>query len=99
MDEPEDIYDEEEHCILHLRGTMNADGRLFEGELIFMADHQIFRRSAVDGYSDGWEYTGLWQKIDEIYEKAEKYARSGWRVIWHPEYGPKLKEFTKSVQF
>ena len=85
--------------ILHLHKRMELDGDIYDREIAFMSDHQIFHRICRNGDCEGWSYWRLWNELKEVYETARLKASRGWEVDWHPSYNPGMNEFTREVKF
>ena len=91
---------EGEHEILHLKKRMRLEGDIFDREVSYLSDHQVFHRFAKNGdWGLGWGYWKLWEKLDEVYEVARVKQARGWQVEFNPAYQPGLTEFTRSVSF
>jgi hypothetical protein len=89
-----------EYEILHLSKRMKLDGDVYDREISFLSDHQIFHRFAKNGdWGQGWSYWRLWETLNEVYQTAEKKREKGWTITYHPAYIPGIKEFTKSLAF
>ena len=91
---------EGEHEILHLRKRMRLDGDIYDREVSYMSDHQVFHRFAKNGdWGQGWSYWKLWYTLEEVYGIAAKKREKGWTTLYHPAYIPGIKEFTKAEAF
>ena len=91
------MLDADEHEILHLYKRMELDGNIYDREVAYMSDHQIFHRLAINGAWAPWERWKLWKKLDEVYSVARVKKEKGWEVTFHPAYSPDGAEFIRSV--
>ena len=89
----------EEHEILHLKKRMELDGEIYDREVAYMSDHQVFHRMAVNGSWTPWQYWKLWRKMEDVYQVARTKAAKGWEVEFHRAYSPAAREFTVEVPF
>lgn len=95
-----EVLSRDEHEILHMSKRMKLDGDIYDREVSYLSDHQVFQRFAKNGdWGRGWSYWKLWENLEEIYDIAQRKEQKGWTVIYHPAYRPQLQEFTKSVTF
>ncbi|RJR35201.1 MAG: hypothetical protein C4567_14890 [Deltaproteobacteria bacterium] len=79
---------------------MRLDGDIYDREVSFLSDHQVFHRLAKNGdWGRGWSYWKLWKTLDEVYGIAENKREKGWAVIYHPAYTPGIKEFIRLEKF
>ena len=91
---------EGEYEILHLRKRMRLDGNIYDREISYLSDHQVYHRFAKNGdWGQGWSYWKLWQSLDEVYQIAEKKGEKGWTITYHPAYVPGMKGFVQTVRF
>jgi hypothetical protein len=89
-----------EHEILRLNKRMRLDGDVYDREVAYLSDHQVFHRFAKNGdWGLGWSYWKLWENLDEVYRIAEKKGGKGWTITYHPAYIPGIKELSRSARF
>ncbi len=89
-----------EHEILHLSKRMELDGDIYDREVSYLSDHQIFHRFGKNGdWGSGWSYWNLWETLDEVHHMAEKKRETGWTITYHPAYIPTIREFTRTARF
>jgi hypothetical protein len=90
----------EEVEILHLKKRMKLDGDIYDREVAYLSDHQVFHRFGKNGdFGPGWSYWRLWERLDEVYEIARRKKARGWQVEFNPAWQPRLSEFSRSVRF
>ncbi len=91
---------EGEHEILHLSKRMRLDEDIYDREVSYLSDHQVFHRFAKNGdWGQGWSYWKLWETLEEVYGIAEKKRGKGWSITYHPAYIPGITAFSKSARF
>ncbi len=89
-----------EHEILHLSKRMRLDRDIYDREVAYLSDHQIFHRFAKNGdWGQGWSYWKLWHTIDEVHSIAAQKREKGWDVTYHPAYIQGIMEFIKAEKF
>ena len=87
-----------EECeILYLHKSMRLDNDVYEREVVYMSDHQIFHRMATNGAWTAWQRLKLWDKLEDVYHVAQMKKEKGWDVTFHPTWSPGAAEFTVSV--
>lgn len=96
MHSPEMLDGEVE--ILHLHKRMELDGDIWEHEISYMSDHQVFHRIAKNGAWDAWSYFRLWTELKDVYQVARNKEVKGWSVEWNPNWQPGLSEFARRAK-
>ena len=100
MNLPPAMTDEDEHEILHLDKIMELDGDIYEREVAYLSDHQVYHRFAKNGdWGQGWTYWRVWESLEEIYRTVDAKKQKGWRITLHPSYVRGICEFAKEAKF
>ena len=100
MNIPPAMRDEDEHEILHLSKRMKLEEDIYDREVSYLSDHQVYHRFAKNGnWGTGWTYWKVWQSLDEIYRVLDKKKEKGWKITLHPSYVRGMCEFSKVVTF
>lgn len=94
-----EMLDQDETEILHLKKRMELDGDIYEREVAYMSDHQVFQKLSRNGASEGWGYWQLWSELKDVYQVAKIKKERGWTVDWNPRWNPDYVDFAREVRF